>query len=123
MVGHTIQGAGVNAACGNRVYRVDVGLSRGCGDGQPEVRTLPASRNLPSIPTGAASKSTGCRQMCRGAQVLEILGDKEVRSLREGGEVRSFTTPKPPQQQVSEPPSRLWQWWRQEQPAVAAAAS
>lgn len=39
VVGHTIQGAGINSACDNRVFRVDVGLSRGCGDGQPEVGT------------------------------------------------------------------------------------
>ena len=37
VVGHTIQEAGVNAACGNQVIRVDVGLSQGCGDGAPEV--------------------------------------------------------------------------------------
>jgi hypothetical protein len=37
VVGHTIQQAGVNAACGGRVLRVDVGLSAGCGDMDPEV--------------------------------------------------------------------------------------
>lgn len=37
VVGHTIQQAGVNAACGGRVLRVDVGLSSGCGDMDPEV--------------------------------------------------------------------------------------
>lgn len=38
VVGHTIQqGLGVNAACGGRALRVDVGMSRGCGDGVPEV--------------------------------------------------------------------------------------
>jgi hypothetical protein len=38
VVGHTIQqGLGVNAACGGRALRVDVGMSRGCGDGAPEV--------------------------------------------------------------------------------------
>lgn len=37
MVGHTIQEGGINSACGGRVFRVDVGLSRGCGNGSPEV--------------------------------------------------------------------------------------
>ena len=37
VVGHTIQTEGINDACGGRVFRVDVGLSRGCGDGEPEV--------------------------------------------------------------------------------------
>ena len=37
VVGHTIQSTGINSACGERVYRIDVGLSKGCGDGEPEV--------------------------------------------------------------------------------------
>jgi hypothetical protein len=37
VVGHTIQSAGINSACGGRVLRIDVGLSKGCGDGAPEV--------------------------------------------------------------------------------------
>ena len=37
VVGHTIQEAGINTACGDRVFRIDVGLSQGCGDGAPEV--------------------------------------------------------------------------------------
>lgn len=36
-VGHTIQKQGINAACGGRVYRVDVGLSKNCIDGAVEV--------------------------------------------------------------------------------------
>lgn len=40
VVGHTIQEGGINSACGGRVLRVDVGLSRGCGDGSPEVGML-----------------------------------------------------------------------------------
>ena len=37
VVGHTIQSSGINSACGGKVYRIDVGLSKGCGDGAPEV--------------------------------------------------------------------------------------
>ena len=33
VVGHTIQSGGINSACEGRVLRVDVGLSKGCGDG------------------------------------------------------------------------------------------
>jgi hypothetical protein len=37
-VGHTIQfPLGVTGACDNRVIRVDVGMSAGCYDAQPEV--------------------------------------------------------------------------------------
>jgi hypothetical protein len=35
-VGHTIQ-SGVNSACDRQVLRVDVGMSRGCGNGTVEV--------------------------------------------------------------------------------------
>ncbi|KAK9819805.1 hypothetical protein WJX72_002638 [[Myrmecia] bisecta] len=37
VVGHTIQDSGINSACGNRVFRIDVGMSKGCGGGNPEV--------------------------------------------------------------------------------------
>lgn len=37
VVGHTIQEEGINSACNAKVIRIDVGLSAGCGDGQPEV--------------------------------------------------------------------------------------
>lgn len=37
VVGHTIQGRGINSACGGKVYRIDVGMSKGCGNNSPEV--------------------------------------------------------------------------------------
>uniref|UniRef100_A0A0D3HKA8 Calcineurin-like phosphoesterase domain-containing protein n=1 Tax=Oryza barthii TaxID=65489 RepID=A0A0D3HKA8_9ORYZ len=37
IMGHTIQTEGINAVCGAQAVRVDVGLSRGCGNGLPEV--------------------------------------------------------------------------------------
>ena len=37
VVGHTIQSVGINSACDGKVFRIDVGLSKGCGDGAPEV--------------------------------------------------------------------------------------
>ena len=37
VVGHTIQEQGINSACAERVFRIDVGLSKGCGNGEPEV--------------------------------------------------------------------------------------
>ena len=40
VVGHTIQERGINSACEGQVHRVDVGLSRGCGDGTPEVLVI-----------------------------------------------------------------------------------
>ncbi|KAL5204581.1 hypothetical protein ABZP36_009452 [Zizania latifolia] len=37
IMGHTIQAEGITAVCGAQAVRVDVGLSRGCGNGLPEV--------------------------------------------------------------------------------------
>ncbi|XP_073013846.1 shewanella-like protein phosphatase 2 [Typha latifolia] len=37
VMGHTIQTEGINAVCEDRAVRIDVGLSKGCGDGIPEV--------------------------------------------------------------------------------------
>lgn len=37
VVGHTIQEAGINPACDEHVFRIDVGMSKGCGDSEPEV--------------------------------------------------------------------------------------
>ncbi|KAL3146397.1 hypothetical protein ABBQ32_003079 [Trebouxia sp. C0010 RCD-2024] len=37
VVGHTIQEQGINSACAEQVFRIDVGMSKGCGDGEPEV--------------------------------------------------------------------------------------
>ena len=37
VVGHTIQQRGINSVCDDMVFRVDVGLSKGCGDGAPEI--------------------------------------------------------------------------------------
>ncbi|KDP35155.1 hypothetical protein JCGZ_10689 [Jatropha curcas] len=37
IMGHTIQKAGINGVCNNRAIRIDVGMSKGCIDGLPEV--------------------------------------------------------------------------------------
>eukprot|EP01018_Ginkgo_biloba_P036815 Gb_09744 [translate_table: standard] len=46
VVGHTIQTLGINGACGNRVIRVDVGMSGGCINGIPEVLEIKGDREL-----------------------------------------------------------------------------
>lgn len=40
VVGHTIQEQGINSACAEQVFRIDVGMSKGCGNGEPEVMLL-----------------------------------------------------------------------------------
>mmetsp|Transcript_34138 Transcript_34138/g.61554 ORF Transcript_34138/g.61554 Transcript_34138/m.61554 type:complete len:489 (-) Transcript_34138:410-1876(-) len=56
VVGHTIQRTGVNTACDGKVVRVDVGLSKGCTDGNVEVLEVLAGgtvrklqENLPPV--------------------------------------------------------------------------
>lgn len=47
IVGHTIQRPfGINGACLNRVIRVDVGMSEGCGNAAPEVLEIKNDQNL-----------------------------------------------------------------------------
>ena len=47
IVGHTIQQPfGINGACMNRVIRVDVGMSSGCGGAPPEVLEIKNDENL-----------------------------------------------------------------------------
>ncbi|XP_026448390.1 shewanella-like protein phosphatase 2 isoform X2 [Papaver somniferum] len=43
IMGHTIQQVGINGVCENKAIRIDVGMSKGCGDGLPEV--LEINRN------------------------------------------------------------------------------
>lgn len=47
VVGHTIQQpVGLNGACDNKVIRVDVGLSKGCGDGMAQVLEIREDKEL-----------------------------------------------------------------------------
>lgn len=48
VVGHTIQEQGINSACAEQVFRIDVGMSKGCGDGEPEVRLDKSCRSCSS---------------------------------------------------------------------------
>ncbi|KAK4777134.1 hypothetical protein SAY86_005822 [Trapa natans] len=36
-MGHTIQQSGINRACNSKAIRIDVGMSKGCTNGLPEV--------------------------------------------------------------------------------------
>lgn len=37
IMGHTVQNGGINSVCGKKAIRIDVGMSKGCGGGLPEV--------------------------------------------------------------------------------------
>ncbi|KAL6971784.1 Synaptotagmin-like protein 2, partial [Sarracenia purpurea var. burkii] len=46
IMGHTIQESGINGVCENRAIRIDVGLSKGCGNGLPEVLEIKGNSEL-----------------------------------------------------------------------------
>ncbi|WJZ86578.1 hypothetical protein VitviT2T_006021 [Vitis vinifera] len=46
IMGHTIQETGINGACGNRAIRIDVGMSKGCINGLPEVLEIIGNSEL-----------------------------------------------------------------------------
>ncbi|KAM5567638.1 shewanella-like protein phosphatase 2 [Rosa sericea] len=46
IMGHTIQQFGINGACDERAIRIDVGMSKGCGDGLPEVLEINGNSSL-----------------------------------------------------------------------------
>jgi len=46
VMGHTIQKEGINGVCEDRAIRIDVGLSKGCGNGLPEVLEINNGKQL-----------------------------------------------------------------------------
>ncbi|KAI9078044.1 hypothetical protein K1719_039969 [Acacia pycnantha] len=45
IMGHTIQDVGINGVCDNRAIRIDVGMSKGCTNGLPEVLEIDGKRS------------------------------------------------------------------------------
>ncbi|XP_027350627.1 shewanella-like protein phosphatase 2 [Abrus precatorius] len=46
VMGHTIQTTGINGVCDDRAIRIDVGMSKGCGGGLPEVLEINGASGL-----------------------------------------------------------------------------
>ncbi|KAK7293419.1 hypothetical protein RJT34_16284 [Clitoria ternatea] len=46
VMGHTIQTVGINGVCEDKAIRIDVGMSKGCGDGLPEVLEINGTSGL-----------------------------------------------------------------------------
>lgn len=46
VMGHTIQREGINSVCDNQALRIDVGLSKGCGNGIPEVLEITGGKEI-----------------------------------------------------------------------------
>ena len=64
VVGHTIQEAGINSACDDRVFRIDVGLSKGCGNGEPQVLEIIDDKEVRQLQENALLQSGMGRPMC-----------------------------------------------------------
>jgi hypothetical protein len=73
VVGHTIQEGGITNACDQKVFRVDVGLSKGCGDGG-SLSSLEAGLALERYNGGARGLLIHCAPASNdgGARVLLI---------------------------------------------------
>ena len=52
--GMSRQTTGINSACDGRVLRVDVGVSKGCGNGAPEVLEIRGDKEVYRLQEGAA---------------------------------------------------------------------
>jgi len=46
VMGHSIQKFGINGTCEDKAIRIDVGLSKGCGDGLPQVLEISENSGL-----------------------------------------------------------------------------
>ncbi|KAM7486648.1 hypothetical protein LguiA_002657 [Lonicera macranthoides] len=57
IMGHTIQARGINGACDNRAIRIDVGLSKGCGNGLPEVLEISGDSKLRILTSNPAYRN------------------------------------------------------------------
>ena len=148
VVGHTIQEQGINSACAEQVFRIDVGMSKGCGNGEPEVmafsvlsaRTdvminlgcfavyINSSFDLTqNYSTAYHSNLITCHVLtlsCTTLQVLEIINDSAIRRLHEPRAVNQGEpkAPDTPQGESTKGPAVVpWQKDRQQQPFAVQA--
>ncbi|TKY63224.1 hydrolase protein [Spatholobus suberectus] len=59
VMGHTIQTVGINGVCDDKAIRIDVGLSKGCGDGLPEVLEINRNSGLRILTANPLDQSKG----------------------------------------------------------------
>ena len=73
VVGHTVQSMGINAALNNKVWRVDVGASRGVMSGTPEVLevTKQNGREVVSVLTSHEGRLAGSERQARPQGFVE----------------------------------------------------
>ena len=57
VVGHTVQKSGINSACGDKLFRIDVGLSAYYGDNPTQVLEIAGGRSR--VLTAGAERKPG----------------------------------------------------------------
>ncbi|KAI4378765.1 hypothetical protein MLD38_016199 [Melastoma candidum] len=66
IMGHTIQTSGINEACGNKAIRIDVGMSKGCIDGLPEVLEIIGDSKIRVLTSNPLYQDMGHRNYGKG---------------------------------------------------------
>ncbi|KAL2921773.1 Shewanella-like protein phosphatase 2 [Bienertia sinuspersici] len=80
IMGHTIQGKGINGACQGKAIRIDVGMSRGCINGLPEVLEIANNAEVRVLTANPAYRdSYGARVVRSGGRGLGILLEEDRR--------------------------------------------
>ncbi|XP_051179661.1 shewanella-like protein phosphatase 2 [Lolium perenne] len=74
VMGHTIQSEGITAVCGAQAVRVDVGLSKGCGNGLPEVLEINGAGSQVRVITTDPAEAWKYRKQ-KAAAALEKKGE------------------------------------------------
>ncbi|CAH8357336.1 unnamed protein product [Eruca vesicaria subsp. sativa] len=59
IMGHTIQDGGINGVCDDKAIRIDVGMSKGCSDGLPEVLEIRKGSGVRVVTSNPLYKEKG----------------------------------------------------------------
>lgn len=122
-VGHTIQDRGINEACGGQVLRVDVGLSKGCGNGEVQVLEILADgQQVVRLSETKAPQAllTGMQQQQAQAQ-QQVLG-QQAQTQQMLPKQRQPQPQQPASSGSSWLPASLRSLWQDQPQAEAAAA-
>uniref|UniRef100_A0A803MUQ1 Calcineurin-like phosphoesterase domain-containing protein n=1 Tax=Chenopodium quinoa TaxID=63459 RepID=A0A803MUQ1_CHEQI len=77
IMGHTIQGKGINGACEGKAIRIDVGMSKGCINGLPEVLEIAKNSEARVLTANPAYQDSN------GSRVVRIGGRAGLGALLE----------------------------------------
>ncbi|XP_021763701.1 shewanella-like protein phosphatase 2 [Chenopodium quinoa] len=84
IMGHTIQGKGINGACEGKAIRIDVGMSKGCINGLPEVLEIAKNSEARVLTANPAYQDSD------GARVVRIGGRAGLGVLLEDDRRKQF---------------------------------